>query len=150
MGLPIRELYATNIGCESKLTNEIFLSAYKPLKKDDGYHRPPKTALGFDMWIPNVLGLKEDEGTVPVKVVKSDKETGVWIICVNDYFGDEIHMYACKPIHKAEEDRYGNYKSFRDWDFPDEDMEFGLHIWFDDLDGLVAGDGPIPVTLKRI
>ena len=148
MGLPIRELYATNVGDES---NEIFLSAYKPLKKDDGYHRPPKTALGFDMWIPNVLDLKEEDGIVPVEVTTSEKETGIWLICANDYFGNELHIYTCKPIHKDEKDRYGNYKSFRDWDFPEEeDVDFGLHIYFEDLKDFVAGDGPIPVTLKRI
>lgn len=148
MGIAFRHLYATNTGDETGL---IFVSEFKPVKTEKGYKRPPKTALGFDMWIPNVLNLKEDEGTVPVKVVKSDKETGIWVICVNDYFGNEIHMYTCKPIHKPEKDRYGDYKSFRDWDFPDEeDINFGLHIWFEDLDDLVAGDGPIPVTLKRI
>jgi len=59
MGLPCRELYATNVGDES---NEILLSAYKPIKKNDGYHMPPNTPIGFDMWIPNVLDLKEEDG----------------------------------------------------------------------------------------
>ena len=145
MGIPTRKLYATNIGDDS-----ILLSKYIPVKKEDGYHFPPNTALGDDIWIPNVLNLTEDDGTVPVKVVKSDVETGLWVICVNDYFGDEIHMYTCKPTHKEEKDRFGDYKSFRDWEFPEDDINvWGLHIWFKDLNDLVAGDGPISVTLVR-
>lgn len=146
MGIATRKLYVTNIGDDS-----ILLSKYIPVKKEDGYHFSPNTAFGDDIWIPNVLNLREGEGTVPVKVVKSDIETGLWVICVNDYFGNEIHMYTCKPTHKEEKDRFGDYKSFRDWEFPEDDINdvWGLHIWFKDLNDLVAGDGPIPVTLVR-
>lgn len=148
MGLPARELYVTNTGDE---TGYILLSKYIPIKKENGYHIPPNTPIGSDMWIPNVLDLKEDEGTVSVNIVKSDKETGIWVICFNDYFGNEIHMYTCKPIHKEEQDRFGNYKSFRDWEIPEDDINmWSLHIWFKDLDDLVAGDGPIPVTVVRM
>jgi hypothetical protein len=147
MGLPARELYVTNIGDEE---GYILLSKYIPIKKEDGYDSPPNTPFGDDMWIPNVLNLTEDDGTVPVKVVKSDVETGLWVICFNDYFGNEIHMYTCKPFHKEEKDRFGDYKSFRDWEFPEDDINvWGLHIWFKDLNDLVAGDGPIPVTLVK-
>jgi hypothetical protein len=128
MGLPIRELHVTNTGSE---TGHIILTKWIPVKKDDGrYCWPPNTPLGFDMWIPNVLGLKEEEGTVSVKIVESKKETGLWLICFNDYFGDEQHLYANhKPIHEDEE-----YNS--------------LHVSTDIK--MEAGDGPIPVTLERI
>lgn len=147
MGLPIRELHVTNTGEE---TGQIILTKWIPVKKDDGrYCWPPDTPLGFDMWIPNVLDLKEDEGTVSVKIVESKEETGLWLICVNDYFGNEQHLYAnVKPIHKEEKDRYGNYKSFSDW-IIDEDEEYNsLHVSTDIK--MVAGDGPLSVTLVRI
>ena len=147
MGLPIRKLYATNVDAEEQ--DMIFLSAYKPVKKEDGYHRPPETPIGFDMWIPNVLNLKKEDGIVPVEVTTSNEETGIYLICVNDYFGNELHIYTSKPVHKEEKDRYRDYNSFRDWYFPDDDVDFGLHIYFDDLKDFVAGDGPINVTLKK-
>jgi hypothetical protein len=146
MGLPIRELNVTNTGDES---GQIILTKWLPEKRDDGkYYWPPDTPLGHDMWIPNVLDLKIEEGTVPVEIVKSEDETGLWLICVNDYFGDEQHLYANKkPIHKEEKDRFGDYKGFRDW-IIDEDEEFNsLHVATDIK--MVAGDGPISVTLKR-
>ena len=114
MGLPIRELNVTNTGDE---TGRIILTKWIPEKRDDGnYYWPPNTPLGYDMWIPNVLDLKEEEGTIPVEIIESKEETGLWIICVNDYFGNEQHLYANKkPIHKDEKDRFGDYKGFRDW-----------------------------------
>lgn len=147
MGIAVRELHATNIGDK---TGSIILTKWIPLKKDNGkYYCPPNTPLGLDMWIPNVLGLKEEEGTVSVKIVESKEETGLWLICFNDYFGDEQHLYANKkPIHKEENNRHGNYKDYSDW-IIDEDEEYNsLHV---DTDiKMEAGDGPIPVTLERI
>ena len=146
MGLPIRELNVTNTGDE---TGRILLTEWIPDKHADGkYYWPPHTPLGYHMWIPNVLGLKIEEGTVPVEIVESEKETGLWLICVNDYFGDEQHLYANnKPIHKEEKDRFGDYKGFRDW-IIDEDEEYNsLHV---DTDiKMKAGIEPISVTLKR-
>ena len=147
MGIEIRELNVTNLNDENG-KGDIFLSEWIPVKTENGYKCPPYTPLGYDMWIPNVLDLKIEEGTVPVEIVKSEDETGLWLICVNDYFGDEQHLYANKkPIHKEEKDRYGDYKGFRDW-IIDEDEEYNsLHV---DTDiKMKAGDGPISVTLKR-
>lgn len=146
MGLPIRGLNVTNTGDE---TGRIILTKWIPEKRDDGnYYWPPNTPLGYDMWIPNVLDLKEEEGTIPVEIIESKEETGLWLICFNDYFGDEQHLYANKkPIHKEEKDRFGDYKGFSDW-IIDEDEEFNsIHVATDIK--MVAGDEPISVTLKR-
>lgn len=147
MGLPIKELNVTNPNDENG-KGDIFLSKWIPVKTENGYKWPPDTPLGYDMWIPNVLDLKIEEGTVPVEIVESEEETGLWLICVNDYFGNEQHLYANKkPIHKEEKDRYGDYKGFRDW-IIDEDEEYNsIHVGTDIK--MEAGDGPIPVTLKR-
>ena len=144
MGLPKRELWVTNTGDPS---GDILLSAYKPVKKEDGkYYRPPEIPLGYDMWIPNCLGLKPKEGVVRVKIVETKEETGLWLICVNDYFGNEQHLYTGeKPIHRPEEERYGDYKGFRDWiiDNPYNSLHIGTEI------KMVAGDGPTNVKPKR-
>lgn len=146
MGLPIRELNVTNTGDE---TGRIILTKWIPEKRDDGnYYWPPNTPLGYDMWIPNVLDLKEEEGTIPVEIIESKEETGLWIICVNDYFGNEQHLYANKkPIHKEEKDRFGDYKGFRDWIIDSDEAYNSLHVGTNIK--MEAGDEPIPVTLKR-
>jgi hypothetical protein len=144
MGLPKRELWVTNTGAPS---GNIFLSAYKPVKKEDGrYYTPPEIPLGYDMWIPNCLGLKPEEGIVRVEIVETEEETGLWLICVNDYFGNEQHLYAGeKPIHRPPEQRYGDYEGFRDWII--DDPYNSLHIWTEIK--MKAGDGPINVKPKR-
>ena len=146
MGLPIRELNVTNTGDE---TGRIILTKWIPEKRDDGnYYWPPNTPLGYDMWIPNVLDLKEEEGTIPVEIIESKEETGLWIICVNDYFGNEQHLYANKKsIHKDEKDRFGDYKGFRDWIIDSDEAYNSLHVGTNIK--MEAGDEPIPVTLKR-
>ena len=94
MGLPKSELWVTNTGDPS---GEILLSAYKPVKKENGkYYAPPKTPLGYDMWIPNCLGLKPEEGVVRVEIVKTKEETGIWLMCFDDYFGSENHIFVNK------------------------------------------------------
>ena len=76
MGIAHRILYATNIDRED---GWIFLSAWKPILKDNGqYYRDCSQPIGGDMEIPNVLNLTFEDGIVPVKVVKSDAETGLW------------------------------------------------------------------------
>jgi hypothetical protein len=146
MELPIRKLNVTNTGDE---TGRIILTKWIPEKRDDGnYYWPPNTPLGYDMWIPNVLDLKEEEGTIPVEIIESKEETGLWIICVNDYFGNEQHLYANKkPIHKEEKDRFGDYKGFRDWIIDSDEAYNSLHVGTNIK--MEAGDKPIPVTLKR-
>ena len=143
MGLPKNRLWVTNTGDES---GDILLSAYKPVKVERGYIAPPDTPIGYDMWIPNCLGLKPEEGVVRVEIVESEEETGLWLICVNDYFGDEQHLYAGgKPIHLPPEQRFGDYKGFRDWKTFDSfnSLHIGTNI------KMKAGDGPLSVIPKR-
>ena len=140
MGIPIRQLHATNTNDPS---GHILLSKYIPIKKEDGYHMPPDTPIGYDMWVPNVLGLKAEEGTVPIMVVQSEEDTGIWLVCFDDYFGNEQHMYAHKP-------RFVEGTKKLDWEYEDDEennFDIGLHISSDIK--MVAGDGPIPVTLVR-
>ena len=123
MGLGHRKLYATNTGDES---GKIFLSAWKPIKKEGGYCMPPNTPLGGDIWVPNSLDLKEEEGTVPVMVVKSEEDTGTWLICADEYFGGEEHLFNYKPKFRDD-----NPKRI-DWEYADslieDDNMFGIHI----------------------
>ena len=140
MGIPIRQLYATNTGDE---TGEIFLSKFIPVKTENGYKRPPETPIGYDLWVPNAFDLKEDEGTVPVMVVRSEKETGIWLVCYDDYFGNEQHLYAHKP-------RFIEGTKKLDWHYENDendDFDIGLHV-STDIE-MIAGDGPYPVTLQR-
>ena len=92
MGLPIRELYLTNIGDES---GRILLSKWIPIKEGSGkYRTPPETPYGYAIWVPNLVGLTEDMGTVKVELIKSEEETGIWFMCFDDYFGDENHIFV--------------------------------------------------------
>jgi hypothetical protein len=145
MGCPITTLHVTNTGDSS---GSIILTKWIPVKEIvDGkrmYKWPPDTPIGFDLWIPNVLDLKEDEETVPVEIVASDKETGLWLVCYDDYFGDEQHLYAHKP-------RFVEGTKKLDWEYEDSeenDFDMGLHVAVDSIK-MKAGDGPIPVTLIR-
>ena len=76
MGLPHRQLYATNTG-----DDKIILTSWIPEKKDDRYYMPAGTPLGGDIWVNNTINLKEEDGTVPVMVVRSKRVTGIWIVC---------------------------------------------------------------------
>ena len=154
MGLPIKELYITNPDPENLPDRHVLLTGtWKPVKKGERWIFPAGTPIGLDIWVPNIIGATEDEGPVRVEVVKSDSETGLWVICVNDYFGNEKHLYTTKPIHKPVEERFGDYKGFRDWTFDDENdinEGWGLHVCVTGADDMEAGDEPIPVTLRRI
>ena len=145
MGCSVREWYVTNTGDESGM---ILMSHWIPEKKDDGYYMPKDTALGYDIWVPNVLDLKEEEGSVKVNIVKSDMPTGLWLICPDQcYFGDEQHLYNAEVRYKE------GTKHF-DSTFYDKIQEnneyadpFGLHV---DTDiEMHEGDGPYYVTLVR-
>ena len=139
MGLPNKYLYATNTG-----EDKIFLSAWKPIKKEGGYCWNPEAPIGNEMWIPNVLDLTEEEGTVPVKIVRSQEETGIWIICYDDYFGGEKHIYVYKP-------RFLEGTTRLDYNYPedlrDTDDIFGIHVTTEFE--MIAGEGPWPVTFVR-
>lgn len=142
MGLPKKTLYATNTNDESK---EILLSAYIPEKRDNGYYRPKNIPLGYDMWIPNVLDLKIEEGTVQVEIIKSDKETGVWLICEDDYFAEEQWLYTDKPKHiEGRTDKF----DFNEEHYENE-VNFFNTIHISTVIEMKNGDC-INVTLKRV
>lgn len=145
MGCPIQKLYATNIGTDS---GKIFLSAYKPEKKDGHYYRPHDTPIGFDMFVNNCLDLTEEEGTVQVTLGKSDTETGLWLICYDDYFGNEEHLYDAKPRF-VEGTKKFDYEYWDELCDTDDNIDYcGLHV-SSNLN-MKAGEGPIPVTLIRV
>ena len=94
MGLGfINKFYLTNIyGGDS----EVFLSVWKPIKKEDGnYYWPPNTPIGGDLWVNNCIGLEEGK-TVSVKIVRSKVETGIWLCCSNGDFLNEQWIYNYK------------------------------------------------------
>ena len=136
MGLPIRDLKATNI------EGQVLISKWTPEKREDGkYYMPRETPIGLSMWIPNVLGLKEEEGTVDVRIIKATEETGLWLVCFDDYFGNEQHLFDYKPRFKERTKKI-------DWEYDNEVGEqLSLHVWSEIK--MIAGDGPIPVTLER-
>ena len=131
MGLGfINKFYLTNIyGGDS----EVFLSVWKPIKKEDGnYYWPPNTPIGGDLWVNNCIGLEEGK-TVFVKIVRSKVETGIWLCCSNGDFLNEQWIYNHK--HK-EGDPIKN------------DNDFGIHV-NTDIE-MVDGDDPIPISFEII
>ncbi len=145
MGLPKKDLYVTYLGD----ANTLLFSAWKPPKNKDGeYYHPSDVPIGLDMFIPNVLNRRRDDGPVKVKVVKSDKETGLWLICYDDYFGNETHLHNYKPRFRTDvvypkvdfdyEDSLCDTMDYEPW---------SIHVSAEGF-GLKAGDGPIPVTLE--
>ena len=142
MGLPKETLYATNTNDETK---EILLSSYIPEKRNDQYYRPKNIPLGYDMWIPNVLDLKIEEGTVQVKVIESEKETGLWLICEDGYFAEEQHLFTDKLKHI--EGRTDKFDFDKDNYENDVDFFNTLHVSTD----IETKNGDcINVTLKRV
>lgn len=147
LGFTDRELYATNAdpgsGC-------ILLSRWEPEYRDGRYYMPPNTSMFYDMWVKNVLGLKPDEGTVKVEIVPSEQETGLWYVCYDGDFIGEKHLYNWKP--KLKKVKYGENPERFELDTSDikwEDSFFGLQVWTDNI-RMESGDGPIPVTLRRL
>lgn len=150
MGVAQRKLYLTNTNDES---GKVLLSAWIPEKREDGhYYMPKETPIGLDLWVPNTIGVTYEEGSIPVKIIPSNTETELWLICFNDYFYGEQHLYTTKPVHKKKEDRYGDYKGWRDWEFPDKFSDdndgFSLHVYAPDIKH-EPGDEPISVTFER-
>ena len=142
MGLPKKTLYATNTNNESQ---RIFLSAYIPEKKDGEYYRPKDTPLGYDMWIPNCLDLKFEDGTIQVEVIESEKETGLWLIQEDGDFLEEQWLQTDKPKHI--EGRIDKF-DFNEEHY-EEDVDFfnTLHI---DTNIKMKNGNCIDVTLKRV
>lgn len=142
MGLAKKTLYVTSTGDDSE---NIFLSAYIPEKKDGEYYRPKNIPLGYDMWVPNCLGLRYDEGTVQVKVIESKEETGLWLIQEDGDFLEEQWLQTAKPKH-----REGKTDKFDfDESHYEEDVDFFNSLHIDTNIEMKNGDC-ISVTLKRI
>lgn len=155
MGLPIRKLFATNIDTDI-VSDLILISSWIPEKRDNGkYYRPDNTPLGFEMLVPNVLNLSQSDGTIQVNIEKSEEETGIWLFCYDDYFGNEQHLFTFK--HRF----IPGTKDRIDWAYAEnllDDAEdkgvdigdiYGIHVYCPDIE-MKAGDGPISVTLTRI
>lgn len=139
MGLPIRELWVTNTGDPS---GDILLSAFKPVKKENGkYGYPPDTPMGYDIWVPNLVGLTEDMGTVKVELIKSEEETGIWLMCFDDYFGDEDHIFVDRKPEWIL-DNEGKKRSVR------ADHFYSLHVTVPFK--TKHGDGPINIGFRLI
>lgn len=138
MGLAKETLYATNIDGDSKKTfsyQHIFQK-----KKNGEYYQPKDIPLGYDMWIPNVLGLKIEDGTIQVEVIESEKETGLWLICEDGDFLEEQWLKTYKPKHiEGRTDKF-DYKE-------DVNVFNTLHVYT--KINMKSGDC-IDVTLKRI
>ena len=142
MGLAKETLYATNIDGDSK---NIFLSAYIPEKRNGEYYRPKEIPLGYDMWIPNVLDLKIEDGTIQVEVIESEKETGLWLICEDGDFLEEQWLKTFKPKHIEGKTNKFDYNVLHYKE--DVDIYNTLHI-YTEID-MKSGDC-IDVTLKRV
>ena len=150
MGLGHNKFWATNTGDES---GRILLTAWIPEKREDGhYYWPPHTALGGDMWVDNCLDLKEEEGTVCVEIIRSDKDTGLWMLCEDGDFIGETWIYNFKPKFTDDSPtQYGwkfDHKYHNELQEKDPNVDpFGIHAntFFE----MKSGDGPWPVTLVR-
>lgn len=145
MGLPHAKLYATNVGYDD---GKICLSAWAPERRDGEYYMPHNTPIGLDMKIPNILNLTPDDGPVLVKVVPSETETGLWVACFNDYFGDEQHLFNYKPEFKIKDGVKTDRINWGDHLDNDEVDDWELHISMKDIK-MVSGDGPIAVTIVK-
>ena len=141
MGFPCRKLYATCI------EDSMFVTAgWKPEKKEGRWFMPKDTPIGLDFWVPNVLNLTEDEGPVEVKIVPSEEITGIWLVCFDDYFGNEQHVYNFKPRFKEGTAKL-DYTYQNEMEMNEEENFWGLHV-ATQID-MKAGDGPVPVTFER-
>lgn len=93
------------------------------------------------MWIPNVLGLKIEDGTIQVEVIESEKETGLWLICEDDYFLEEQWLKTYKPKHiEGRTDKF-DYK---------EDVKNVFNTLHIDTEINMKSGDCINVTLKRV
>lgn len=80
-----------------------FLAAYKPLQagmKRGSWKSPPNTPLGYDMFINADFfpEFTQYDDPIPVEIVEAEEETGLYVACYDDYFGDEQHLYNVKPV----------------------------------------------------
>ena len=142
MGLAKKTLYATNTNDESEC---ICLSVYIPEKRDNEYYRPKDTPLGYDMWVPNCLDLKIEEGTIQVEVIESKEETGLFLIQEDGDFLEEQWLQTYKPKYiEGRTDKFDFNESHYE-----EDVDFYNNLHIDTNIKMKNGDC-IPVTLQRI
>lgn len=140
MGLPIKKLYVTNIGDESG--DILFTADFIPEKREDGkYYIPKGSPIGFDMFISNILNITEEDGSVPVKIVKSNIETGLWLACFDGFFASEKYLFNRKP-------KFIEYTNNIDWDdfYKNNAEDWPIHVCADI--NMKQGD-LIPVTLEE-
>ena len=122
MGLPKGDLWVVKIDKDTT-----FLAAYKPLParvKRGSWKRPPNTPLGCDMFIKADFfpELTQYDDPIPVEIVEAEEETGLYIACYNDYFGNEQHLYNVKPV-------FNEAGTGLDYSRMQEDEEFdGFHV----------------------
>lgn len=122
MGLPKGDLWVVKTDRDTT-----FLASYKPLParfKRGSWKRPPNTPLGCDMFIKADFfpGLTQYDDPIPVEIVEAEEETGLYIACYNDYFGNEQHLYNVKPV-------FNEAGTGLDYSRMQEDEEFdGFHV----------------------
>ena len=122
MGLPKGDLWIVKIDRDTT-----FLAAYKPLHagfKRGSWKRPPNTPIGYDMFIKTDFfpELTQYDDPIPVEIVEAEEETGLYIACYNDYFGNEQHLYNVKPVFDESGTRL-DYSKMQD----DEGFD-GFHV----------------------
>ena len=109
MGLPKGDLWVI------KIDKDTFLAAYKPLPagvKRGSWKSPPNTPLGYDMFIDTDFfpELTQYDDPIPVEIVEAEEETGLYIACYNDFFGNEQHLYNVKPVFNEDGTRLDRRK----------------------------------------
>lgn len=150
MGLGISTILHATVTDEDEKT--VLLASWTPIKKGERFYWSEGQCLGDDIYCPNLLNLKFGE-TVPVELVRSENETGLWLVCEDGDFIGELWLYTYKPrfIDDINGLKKLDYKYMKTQKDTDMNCCFGLHINVIHLSGfreLESGEGPYPVTLK--
>jgi len=155
MGIAVEKLYLTNLGEE----NQQYLSDYKPIKGEDGeWRRPGGSHMLIEMAVPVIFGeLTKDDEPYTVRVVASDKETGLYLICEDGYFGNEQYICNYKAEKKDDDDNGRHpFKSIHVNGYSEKFIEehgfepWQIHVYYDDHADMKHSEGPYNVTLERI
>lgn len=121
MGVGTRTLYVIRVEPDDE---NLHVSECYPTKKNGDWCRPKGTPIGYEMFIPNIWPwLKFEDYPVEVRVVDSYKETGLYLVAIDDYFGNELHLYNTKPILSV--NSFGNYRYLEDETDP---MSWSIHV----------------------
>ena len=157
-----RKIEKENERKEEKLKQPRFMSVSDPLKKlyavidVDNPERMLITQweeLGTDFrptektppfwyyfYCPNFLGLTREDGKVEVKIVKSEEETGLFLICYGTDSG--LYLFNHKPDYKNGVLNLG-YEI-------DNDLDLPLLVYIEEGIELGRTDDPKPVSLVRV